>query len=301
MLTIFATPKPFKGRIDVIQRNAIATWCRLAPACEVLLCGVDDGTASVAKEFNVNHLPGVAMSPYGTPLLHSVFAEAQRHARFPVMCYVNADIMLLQDFTDAIRRVRLADFLLVGQRWNIDLDRPWDFSRGDWQVRLRQHLREHGTEQPPVGSDYFVFPRHSPVGRIEPFVVGRPGWDNWMIYHARKLGVAVVDLSRVVRPIHQNHDYRHVPKGRDLTYEGPEAERNYQLIDDMERIFLLSDATHVLTERGLERALDWNHLRRRWRTTAVLHPGLRRYVDLVDRIGARCRSALSRIWLCHER
>ena len=299
MLTIFATPKPFKGHIDIIQRNAIASWCRLAPACEVFLCGVDD-MASVAKEFNVHHLPDVAVSQYGTPLLDSVFAEVRRHASFPIVCYVNADIMLLQDLIDAVRRVRLTDFLLVGQRWNVNLDRPWDFSHEDWQVRLRHYLLEHGTQQPPVGSDYFIFPRDSAVGQIKPFVVGRPGWDNWLIYHARKIGVAVVDLSSVVQPIHQNHDYRHVPAGRDLTYEGPEADRNYQLIDDMRRIFLLSDATHVMTEKGIQRAWDREHLHRRWQSVATLHPILRPYVDGIDRIGNKVRSALSKIWPCHE-
>ncbi len=31
MITIFAIPKPFKGHIDVIQRNAIQSWTKLSP------------------------------------------------------------------------------------------------------------------------------------------------------------------------------------------------------------------------------------------------------------------------------
>jgi hypothetical protein len=45
MLTIFAIPKPFRGHIGVIQRNAICSWLELRQACEIILLGDDEGTA----------------------------------------------------------------------------------------------------------------------------------------------------------------------------------------------------------------------------------------------------------------
>jgi hypothetical protein len=45
MITIFATPKPFVGPIKIIQDNAIESWKRLIPECEVILLGKDSGTA----------------------------------------------------------------------------------------------------------------------------------------------------------------------------------------------------------------------------------------------------------------
>src|SRR5438132_908480 len=59
--------------------------------------------------------------------------------------------------------------------------------------------------------------------------VGRPGWDNWLIMDIRRRGVDLIDASRIVRPIHQNHDYSHVPHAKGIAWEGPEANRNREL------------------------------------------------------------------------
>jgi hypothetical protein len=39
MITFFTTPKPFRGHIGVIQRNAIESWKRIHPSAEVILFG----------------------------------------------------------------------------------------------------------------------------------------------------------------------------------------------------------------------------------------------------------------------
>lgn len=50
MLTIFSIPKAFNGHIGDIQRNAINSWTRLQPECEILLLGDDEGTGKAADE-----------------------------------------------------------------------------------------------------------------------------------------------------------------------------------------------------------------------------------------------------------
>ena len=58
MLTIFAVPKPFRGHIGVIQRNAIRSWTLLRPACDIILMGNEEGIAEIAAEFNrYNRVP----------------------------------------------------------------------------------------------------------------------------------------------------------------------------------------------------------------------------------------------------
>ena len=42
MLTIFSTPKPFRGHIGVIQRNAIESWKRIHPDVEIILFGDEE-------------------------------------------------------------------------------------------------------------------------------------------------------------------------------------------------------------------------------------------------------------------
>ena len=277
MLTIFTVPKPFDGHIGIIQRNAIQSWRRLRPACQILLCGDEAGTAEAAAALDADRIPAVERNEFGTPLLSSVFAAVETRAAHDLLCYVNADILLLPDFADAARRAAAwkPRFLMVGQRWDLDVTEPLAFGEKDWERDLRARVERRGALHPPSGSDYFVYPRAA-LGALPPFAVGRPGWDNWMIYHARGRKMPVVDATGSTLVIHQNHAYGHVKQGTGLAWEGPEGDRNLELIGGNERIFTLVDATHRLTRAGIRRAITPAHLKRRLRTAAVFSPALGR-------------------------
>src|SRR5436190_23067843 len=98
MLTIFATLKPFRDSAALIQRNAILSWTRLKPRPEVMLIGNEAGVAEFAREHSLRHVPEMERNAYGTPLVSSIFAQAERHAEGDRLAYVNADIILLNDF-----------------------------------------------------------------------------------------------------------------------------------------------------------------------------------------------------------
>lgn len=213
-LTIFTAPKPFTNpHINVIQHNALAAWTRL-PDVEVILVGDEPGIPDAAREFGVKNVAEVGRDEKGIPLVDAVMEIGHRHSSSPVLCYANGDMILMSDAVEAARQVstQVKDFLLVGQRWNLDLTEPFDFS-GDWEARLRAEVAERGQFYSPWGIDYFIFPRHL-YTEVPGFTIGRPAWDNWMVYHARmKLGMAV-DASRDVLAVHQNHDYSHLPGNR---------------------------------------------------------------------------------------
>jgi len=60
------------------------------------------------------------------------------------------------------------------------------------------------------------------------FAIGRAGWDNWMIYWARRQGWPVVDATWDIFIIHQNHDYSHLPGGKPH-YRQPESFDNIRM------------------------------------------------------------------------
>jgi hypothetical protein len=93
VLTIFSCPKPFRGHIDITQKNAIQSWQRLGPEVEVILMGDDEGTSEVAKEFGIQHIPDVGRNDLGTPLINSLFEKAQKEARYDRMCYVRPIVL----------------------------------------------------------------------------------------------------------------------------------------------------------------------------------------------------------------
>ena len=259
MFTLFAIPKAFEGHIGVIQRNALGSWARLQPACEVLVFGDEAGTADAARESAVHHIPAVARNDHGTPLVGDLFAAAAHRARHRVLVYANADMILLDDLPRAVERVHhLTRFLLCGRRWNLQVDGPLAFDR-EWVPRLRAAVAGDDQLGIPGAIDYFAFPRDM-FGPIPPFAVGRVEWDQWLLYHARMLGAPLIDATSSVLAIHQNHDYEHLTRAPRAAVQR-EVDRNRELA--LFHRLDLRDATHLLTPAGLRRASGLAHLRRR--------------------------------------
>ena len=78
MLTVLSVPKPFRGHIGIIQRNAIRSWVGLADGVQVMLMGSEEGTSEVAAEEGLLHFPNIVCNRFGTPLLRSVFHIADK-------------------------------------------------------------------------------------------------------------------------------------------------------------------------------------------------------------------------------
>jgi hypothetical protein len=283
-VTLFAIPKPFEGEAAVIQRNALESWARLGREVEVVLLGDDKGVAEAVSAVGARHLGPVETTEYGTPLLSSAFEVARRGSTRRLLAYVNADIILLRDFVDAVRRIDFSTFLAAGRRWNVSLGRPFDFGPG-YEERLRALVRT-GELAAPDAIDYFVFDREGPLTELPPFVVGRPGWDNWMIYQARRLGIPVVDATRAITAIHPRHGYEHVPEGTGARWSGPEAEANFELIKGLER-FQTRHATHVLTRRFLLPGLAPRRVLSRVRSRHAVDGSVEKVARLTESLAAR--------------
>jgi hypothetical protein len=270
-LTIFTIPKGFVDpHVSLIQRNAMASWRALGPEVEVLVMGDDPGVAEAAAEFGATHVGEPAKNEFGTPLLDWAFREAAARGTGDLLCYVNADIILLGDFLTAVKRLPRGGHLTIGQRWDCDIRSPLDFSEDGGT--LAGWARENGTLDAGQGSDYFIYPRATDFG-LPPFAVGRPGWDNWMMGRTLELGLPLIDATESVTVIHQNHDYGHVADRRGTDWEGPEAERNRRLGGWLEQyVHSPSNATHLLTPDGLRHARSSKHLRARAEEFVALRP-----------------------------
>jgi len=285
MITIFSIPKPFRGHINIIQRNAIKSWTLLRPTPEIILFGDEEGTREMAKELGVHHIPDVARNEYGTPLVSDLFNKAERFSKYDILCYVNADIILMSDFMKGVQSVIhwkrrffwRRRFLMVGQRWDVDITEILDFQKKGWEEELKEYARRHGKLHPPTGIDYFVFSRGL-WKSIPPFAIGRPAWDNWMIYRARARNAAVIDATNVVMAIHQNHDYSHVSATKDEVWKGPEARRNLAMAGGYHHVFTLEDATHILTERGPKLDLRHHRLNRHVDKLSAIYPRIRHII-----------------------
>jgi hypothetical protein len=251
LLTLFTAPKPFTNpHIDIIQRNAILSWKNL-PDVDVILMGHEPGMEAVAAEYGVRYLPEVTYSEFGTPLLSSMFQWACQVSDSPLMMVTNADVIYLPNLVTTARQVmeKSPRFLMLGQRWDMEITQLLDFSPG-WVERLQGGIAsgEAGPYQairhPPLGSDYFIYPRDC-FTDLPNFAIGRSGWDNWMIYRARILHWPAIDASDAITVIHQNHDYSHLPGNRP-PYRLPETLKNIRLAGGRRTILLLTDTDHQI-------------------------------------------------------
>jgi hypothetical protein len=273
MLTLFTVPKPFSGRIEIIQRNAIKSWTLLEPTPEIIVLGNEPGTEEVVQDFNLRHVPGVKTNKSGTPLLNDIFDRAMGVSNNNLLCYINADIILMGDFICAIEMVKdLERFMMVGLRWKLTVDEYIDFNNKDWDVELTNLLEIEGERETYIdgGEDYFAFNRGL-MENIPPFAIGRMHWDSWLLYQAKQSGASLVDVTEVVTAIHQNHDYSNLGgiQFREI-FLTPEAKKNFDLAGGQDYLWYVSDADHVLTHDGLKRAGLKNRTLVRWIKTHFL-------------------------------
>jgi hypothetical protein len=252
MVTIFTNPRPFKGPFEIIQRNAIKSWLKLKPECQIVLFEDEEKTVSkIAGEFGVQCVTQVKRDEFGTPLLSDVFDRVRKITKGGIIAQVNADIILTNSFVKAVEQVSEITggkpFFMTGRRWDLDIKEPIDF-RGDWEKNLRYLIKKEGKLHGFSGMDYWVLLSDCPFD-IPPFVVGRPGMDSWLVYKFRSLKFPVIDATAVVDIIHQNHNY---PKKNNPFFE-VEKKRNLDLAGGFSNMGTLRDADRVLTPEGLQK------------------------------------------------
>ena len=230
LVTIFSCPKPFTGHDAVIQTNALRNWRALG--VNIILLGDDPGVAEAAEAHECRHIPGLQKTKYGTPLLSNIFAKAQAACTTPLICYSNADILFPKSLLAAAQTAaeRFPQFLITGQRWDVDVTEL--ISDTDVYATVAKDSLSTGTLHGPGGMDYFIFP----CGMIAmpPFAIGRPSWDNWMIWQTFSKKIPVVDGTAFIPIIHQNHDYSHVPGKVAQNWENsPESIKNRELFKSL--------------------------------------------------------------------
>lgn len=219
-IAIVAAPKAFRGHTGLIQRNAVASWRQLGPDVEILLGGVEEGLAYVARSHGAKLLGPIAPGIDGPPRVDDLFGLARAATRADLVAYVNADIILMPDWLAAVRRAAAAvagEVLVIGRRIDLDVEARIDFTDPFARIDLVDRARRQGRLAARVCKDYFVF-RRDDQRHVPPFTLGRAYWDNWMVSDARARGVPVVDVTASATAIHQNHDYAHLARGRLSAY-----------------------------------------------------------------------------------
>ena len=221
MLTVTLTPKPFSGSVGRAQRLALDSLRALGPDVEIVMAGPGADTEAEAHRVGAHWVPDLQAGEEGLPLLPELLRAGRRRVSGAgAIMYANADIAFTPELIRAIAGVTLPSFVLTGRRFEV----PKEAVLGERSPRLGELVglaRLHPAGD--FGVDYFVFPRSVALeDRMPPLVVGRPGWDNWLIGWAREAGVPSIDASSVVTAMHLDSS----PPVWDWSQPGSEANRS---------------------------------------------------------------------------
>ena len=86
MITFISCPKPFRGKIAVLQENAIGSWRSGHPDCQIILIGEEEGIQEIANKYDCLTIPHVKTTKYGTPLVNDIFNKSIGLAKFSRFC-----------------------------------------------------------------------------------------------------------------------------------------------------------------------------------------------------------------------
>tara|TARA_Y100000591_G_scaffold247033_1_gene218093 strand:- start:871 stop:1755 length:885 start_codon:yes stop_codon:yes gene_type:complete len=208
MITIFTTPKDFKNEFEIIQKNAINSWRMLSNDIEIIIMGNSIGAKDMAESIQAVYIKNVPSSENDVPTVSGLFKTAERNARHKLLCYINADIILPKNFLDTISVLKNVKkkFLAVGHRWDLDVKEEINFYNPQKKNDFWNYAKTVSIKHAPTGIDYFIFNKNT-FRKIPDLVIGRFGWDNWLLWYARRNFMALIDLSLSVFAIHQNHTY----------------------------------------------------------------------------------------------
>ncbi len=253
MITFFSNPRPFKDPFDQIQRNAIQSWKRVCPDCQIILFEDEEGTTfKAAEEIGVQFVKDRQTSQFGTPMLNSSFKKAKEMYNSEVIVQISTDIILTDNFVPSVQRLlkimKGKPFFMSGRRWDLDISEKIDFTQENWQKKIMGLAKKQGKLHGLSAMDYWVLSRNIPF-EFPPFVIGRIGTDSWLVYKLRSMNIPVVDATEVIDIIHQSHPYPRKVEDSFII----EEKRNIRLAGGLTNLLTLREADWLLTKQGLIR------------------------------------------------
>ena len=212
--------------------------------CQVLLFSDDSYHVQLADRLSFDIVTHFDADQYGAPKLHSLFRRAEYIAGrrdIPYLLYVNGDIALgidTAETADAIAAYEFPEVLAVGSRpdFNTQLLHT---APSEYKTEMRQ-VRVTDPSAAPVGGaavavsfsrsltdslfnslasksrasssmealDFFLFSRGLwDWQQIPRFLLGRVGFDNWLLHWANsRKSATVIDCSNTLTALHMSHD-----------------------------------------------------------------------------------------------
>jgi len=210
IVTMFTTIRDRECR-KTIHSRLIKNWAALSPHLDPVLfvpfTEYNNSWISTARSNNWKVRILYALR-HNLPVLTAMFKEILASTTTPFIGYANADILfdtsLITTLRYLSRRINVTNemILIVGRRRNVDIDKV-HLGSGDNLTKISQmdNIRLFIKR----AQDYFIISRRGlPWNKIPDFVVGRNGYDNWLVTKAQDWNITLIDTSNTVLALHQS-------------------------------------------------------------------------------------------------
>ena len=253
LITLFTTFRDFRTK-SVTYRNTIRNWGLLSPYVRPVLyyAGDEHYLAEFAREhgWSVYRCPRVSKT--NVPVLRSMFLHAETiNETTPFYGYANGDILFdsnLVTTLEALKREidRFRRVLVIGQRIN------YNIGNNETILNLESvsRLASEGSLFKGFAQDYLISTRSGyPWHFIPDFVVGRIGYDNWLVATAINLGLPVIDVTATVTAVHQSGwDGNH--SGRNFLVSGDDMAINLRMAGKFDYKIGTTMCSHFVTTKN---------------------------------------------------
>ena len=231
LLTIFTTFKDTPQK-KYIHRNMILNWASLMPRVQPVLF-TNLSASNMINKLAVSRgwklLPLQGINKHGTPFLRNMYYATSNVIKSRFYGFCNGDILFNKDLISTLEGV--SDYLtvfnstlVIGRRLNININESSGEILFD-SISVTRKAKKHGKLFLTVAEDFFFIARPElfPWHTIKDVVIGRRGYDNYLVGQALRGGVAVVDATNTIVALHQT--------GKDGNFAGHRrsADKDYNI------------------------------------------------------------------------
>jgi hypothetical protein len=202
-LTILTTMKPMLPEFIEEQTNALLSWQHLKIKPEIIVFGDDQGVPEFCKAHSIKNVPVIKKNIKGIPLMNDIVNQGYTYCEDEqYVAYINADIVLLDDFCDTLavfdkQYPNIKSCLLTAIRYNITNFKSLDFNK-NWRKKID---RFDGHWSLPNGVDLFVHKKGN-FKDMPNFAIARFFFDSWMLDHAIKNFDMCVNMTATMKMYH---------------------------------------------------------------------------------------------------
>ena len=195
--------------------NTVKNWAKFIPAIQPILFSTDKNSSlnALAESHGWLVMPCPRVNEYGTPFLKDMYTSAYQIATAPFYAFINGDILFDETFVTTLKHVAaelkyLKSTLLAGRR--LDYRPPDEMTFDAWTPeQVRALGKANGTRLSRTDTvDFFVVTRDYPWHAIKDVVIGRPGYDNYLVARSIQLNITTIDVTRTVTALHQMGNYK---------------------------------------------------------------------------------------------